>query len=271
VACNQAGVWNAAGAAFSFVVTPFLWQTWWFRLAALAGFTACVIGVVRYVSFRRLHRRLGVLEAQAALHRERARIAKDIHDDLGANLTQIALMGELARQDRDEPEKASERIGRISSTARQAIKSLDEIVWAVNPRNDTLAHLIDYAGQFAIDYLRVAGLRCRLDFPEQTPPRELSTDLRHNLFLVIKEALNNIVKHAKSSEVWFRARVTEQALELSVEDNGRGFARAPEDALSDGLRNMRQRLEDIGGECRIESTPGAGTKVIVHLPWPKAE
>jgi signal transduction histidine kinase len=158
-------------------------------------------------------------------------------------------------------------MGKISGTARQAIRSLDEIVWAVNPRNDTLAHLIDYAGQFALDYLRLAGIRCRLDLPEQTPVREFSTDLRHNLFLVIKEALNNIVKHAQATEVWLRAKVTAQALEISIEDNGRGFAGAPDDALADGLRNMRQRLADIGGECRIESQPGAGTKVSLRLPW----
>ena len=207
-ACNSEGVWSPAGASLRLVVTPFVWQTWWFRAAALAAFTLVVVAVVRYVSFRRLHRQLRLLEAQAALHKERARIAKDIHDDLGANLTQIALLGELARQDHGEPEKAAARIDTISSTARQAIKSLDEIVWAVNPRNDTLAHLIDYAGQFALDYLRLAGIRCRLDFPEQAPPRELSTEVRHNLFLVIKEALHNIVKHARATEVWLRAMVT---------------------------------------------------------------
>jgi signal transduction histidine kinase len=94
---------------------------------------------------------------------------------------------------------------KISATARQAVKSLDEIVWAVNPRNDTLGHLLDYAGQFALDYLRTVGIRCRLDFPEtEVPPYELSTDLRHNLFLVIKEALHNIFKHAGATEVWLR-------------------------------------------------------------------
>jgi signal transduction histidine kinase/ligand-binding sensor domain-containing protein len=268
-ACNSDGRWNQNEAALTLVVKPFFWQTWWFRSAALAAFTLAIVAIVRYVSFRRLHRQLRLLEAQAALQSERARIAKDIHDDLGANLTQIALLGELAQQDRGEPEKAAARIASISGTARQAIKSLDEIVWAVNPRNDTLTHLIDYTGQFAVDYLRLAGIRCRLDFPEQPPRRELSTEVRHNLFLVTKEALNNIVKHAGATEVWLRAKVTDERLELSIEDNGGGFAQAPDNAWADGLRNMRQRLEEIGGECHIKSQPGSGTMVALFLPWPK--
>lgn len=267
VACDTDGNWNGTGASLALTVAPFFYQTWWFRMTALAVFTVSIVALVRYVSFRRLHRQLRVLEQQAALHKERARIAKDIHDDLGANLTQIALLGELAQQDRGEPDKAAERMDKISGTARQAIKSLDEIVWAVNPRNDTFGHLVDYAGQFALDYLRLAGIRCRLDLPEQTPAHELSTDVRHNLFLAVKEALHNVVRHAQATEVWLRARVTPDALELSIEDNGRGFAAAPDDALADGLRNMRQRLAELGGECRIESRPGAGTKVNLRLPW----
>lgn len=268
-ACNDAGVWTAESTDFDFTVLPFFWQTWSFRAVALAAFTLGLVALVRYVSFRRLRFRLVELEQQAALHKERARIAKDIHDDVGANLTQIALLGELAQQDRSEPDKAVERISKISTTARQAIKSLDEIVWAVNPRNDTLSHLIDYAGQFALDYLRLAGIRCRLDFPEQAPEREVSTDVRHNLFLAIKESLNNIVKHARATEVWLRASADAHGLRFSVEDNGCGFERAPDDATADGLRNMRQRLAEIGGECRIESRIGAGTKVMFELAWPK--
>jgi signal transduction histidine kinase/ligand-binding sensor domain-containing protein len=267
IACNNEGVWDKTGAVLSLVVAPFFWQRLWFRIGGLTIFTLAIIAAVRIISFRRLHQRLLILEQQEALHRERARIAKDIHDDVGANLTQIALLGELAQQDRTEPEKAADRLGKISGTARQAIKSLDEIVWAVNPRNDTLAHLIDYAGQFAVDFLRAAGIRCRLDLPEQPPPRELSTDLRHNFFLVIKEALNNVAKHAHASEVWLRASITPQALEVIVEDNGCGFDKVPDNAVSDGLRNMRQRMQDIGGECRVESKVGAGTKVVIHLPW----
>ena len=237
----------------------------------LAAFTAGIITTVRYISFRRLQQQLHSLQQQAALQKERARIAKDIHDDLGASLTQIAYLGELAHLNRNAPEKVAERISNMSATARQAVKSLDEIVWAVNPRNDTLVHLIDYVNQFAFGYLRLTGIRIRLDFPGHIPQRELSADLRHNIFLTVKEALHNVVKHAGATEVRLSASVTEQSLEIGVEDNGCGFASQPDDALADGLRNMRQRMADIGGECRVESQPGGGTKVILHLPWPKLD
>jgi signal transduction histidine kinase len=249
-------------------VLPFAWQTWWFRLIALTGFTMIIAAIVRYVSFRRLRFQLRTLEQQQALHKERARIAKDIHDDVGANLTQIALMGDLVQQDAGKQDIFGSRLETISKTARQAVKSLDEIVWAVNPRNDTLAHLVDYTGQFAVDYLRVAGIRCRLDLPDQTPPREVSTDVRHNLFLVVKEALHNIVKHAHASEVWLRVAATQSHVQIIVEDNGIGFNLRPPAVEADGLSNMQQRIADIGGECKIESLAGAGTRVTVNFPRP---
>jgi signal transduction histidine kinase/ligand-binding sensor domain-containing protein len=263
IACNSDRVWNEAGDSLTLKVLPYYYETWWFHF--LAGLVAIglVAGAVRYSVTRRLHRRMEQLARQQAVERERARIAKDIHDDLGANLTLIAVLGDLAKQ-----EKAVERIEKMASTARQAVKSLDEIVWAVNPRNDTLAHLIDYTGQFTVDYLRAAGVRCLLDLPENAPPREISSAVRHNVFLVVKEALQNIVKHARATEVWLRVTATARGLRIVIEDNGGGFERAPENALADGLRNMQQRMKELGGECRIQSRVGAGTEIIVQLPWP---
>jgi signal transduction histidine kinase len=186
-------------------------------------------------------------------------------------LTQISFLGELADQDRNVPDKVGHHVNIIANTARRAVKSLDEIVWAVNPRNDTLAHFIDYTGQFALDYLRLAGVRCRLDLPEHVPARELSTDVRHNLFLVVKEAINNTVKYAHATELRLRIAVSDEKLELSVEDNGCGFAQPPTDNDADGLRNMRQRMADVGGQCWIQGRPGAGAKISLELPWAKAE
>jgi signal transduction histidine kinase/streptogramin lyase len=266
-ACNDAGVWNETGAGLRFTVEPFFWQTVWFRIATLAAFTLSVVGIVRYVSFRRLRGRLQKLEREASLNKERARIAKDIHDDVGASFAQIALVGELAREDIGAPAKAAEHVENISRIARDGINSLDEIVWAMNPKNDTLAHFLDYAGQYAVDYLRPAGVRCRVDFPQQPPDRALGADVRHELFLVIKESLHNIIKHAHAEEVWLRATINSTRMQLSIEDNGQGFASAPDNALADGLRNMSERLKAIGGVCEVTSRPNAGTHVKLMLPW----
>ncbi len=267
IACNNSGVWNDKGASLAFMVAPFFWQTWWFQTAVLATFTLCIIAIVRYVSFRRLHKRVRHLEQQTMLHKERARIAKDIHDDLGANLTQIALLSELAHQDMSTPQKASGHVDKISTTARQVMKSLDEIVWAVNPRNDTLPHLVDYLGQFTLDFLRAPGIRCRLDLPEHPPALNVPADIRHNLFLAVKEALNNIVKHSGAKEVRLGVDVSNGTLRVMVKDDGQGFERRPDDAWADGLRNMQNRMGEIGGDCAIESHSGAGTTITFNVPW----
>ena len=127
--------------------------------------------------------------------------------------------------------------------------------------------MIDYAAQFAVNYLQPAGMRCRLDLPDRAPNREVSTDVRHNLFLVIKEALHNVVKHSRASEVWLRVTATEDAMRVVIEDDGCGFDRPPDDPEADGLRNMKQRASRIGGDCTIESTKGRGTKVTVNHRW----
>lgn len=267
-ACNGNGVWNETGAALAFIVEPFVWQTWWFRLLAMLLFTAGVVAVVRYVSFRRLRLQLRALERQAELDKERARIARDIHDDVGGSLTQIKMLFELVQRDLVRPANAGSHVQQGLTTAQRAVKSLDEIVWAVNPRNDTLPHLIDYLGQFAVEFFRTAGTQCRVDLPDHPPDRTVPADVRHNLFLVVKETFTNISRHAGASEVRVGVAVDEASLRFVIEDNGRGFSREPNDAFADGLRNMRQRMEEIGGAVQIESATGAGTRVSFVYSWP---
>jgi signal transduction histidine kinase/ligand-binding sensor domain-containing protein len=263
IACNSDGVWNESGAELRVFIQPHFYETWWSRTLALLVLLGAVAMLVRRLAVRRLRQQMEELERKRMVERERARIAKDIHDDLGASLTLIAVLGDLAKK-----EKSEERIAKMSSTAREAVKSLDEIVWAVNPRNDTLAHLIDYTGQFAVDYLRDAGIRCLLDVPDHTPDRAVLANVRHNLFLVVKEALQNIVKHARATEVWLRVQAGETALRIVVEDNGCGFTAAPAEPEADGLENMRQRLAEVGGTCRVESQLGQGTSLTFELQWP---
>ena len=267
---NGDGPWSAT-PALGFVVNPFFWQTWWFRSLAVLLFTAGVIAVVRYVSFRRLHLQLRALEQQAALDKERSRIAKDIHDDLGGSLTQIKLLFELAQRRRTDPDKVDLLGQEGLATTRQIIKSLDEIVWAVNPRNDTLPHLIDYIGQFAIEFLARADIRCRVDLPDRPVAWAVSPEARHNLFLAVKEALNNVIRHAGANEVWLRVTVTDTLFTLVIEDNGHGFERLPPDGFADGLPNMNQRMAEISGWSNIESKAGMGTRVSLVFPKPNGQ
>ena len=266
-ACDNSGIWNERGAALAFRVQPFFWETWWFRLGVLGLLVGSVIALVRYVSFRRLRLRLRRLEQEAAVEKERARIAKDLHDDLGAHLSQIAMLSELAQSDYQKPEQAHGHIDQIFRTARSVTRSLDEIVWAVNPRNDSLDRFTAHLCTFAPEFLRAAGISCRLDVPMELPTTTLPANVRHHLYLAFKEALNNVVKHAGASEVWLRLQVTERNLRLIIEDNGRGFKPDGKGAPGeDGLVNLRQRMSEIAGRFEQHSEPGRGTRTVLAAP-----
>lgn len=264
-AANSDGVWNEAGATLAFAVEPFMWQRWWFRTGALLVFTGLVVALVRYVSYRRLRARLLALEKQVAIERERARIARDIHDDLGGSLTQIALLSDRALRERDTANPTAE-IAKISARVHEGIRSLDEIVWAINPSNDNLEHLVDYIGQFAVDFLRVAGIPCQIDLPVALPACALSAEARHGVFLAVKETLNNIVRHAQASEVTFRATLDATRIELTIVDNGRGFEVTTRDTFANGISNLQQRMRELGGSYTVESAIGNGTRVLISLP-----
>lgn len=143
---------------------------------------------------------------------------------------------------------------------------MDEVVWAINPRNDTLEGFLTYFGKFAQDYLTRADLRCRWNVPPEVPEVPLSADMRHSLYLACKEALHNIVKHARASEVSVSLELTQAGFTLAIEDNGLGFAAGAPPARGNGLANMRQRLNELQGRCCIESEPGRGTRVLFSLP-----
>jgi signal transduction histidine kinase len=267
IACNNSGVWNETGAMLQFTVLPFFWQTWWFRLGFVSAFTVCLIAVVYYLSVRRFRQELKRLEQETAVQKDRARIAKDLHDDLGANLSQIAMLSELAQTDLTKPAQAHVHIDQIFRTARLLTRSLDEIVWAVNPRNDSLDGFVVHICQLAPELLRAAGIRPRLDMPMEVPSIKLAPNVRHQLYLALKEALHNVIKHANATEVWVRLKISQNSLTLSVEDNGRGFETSSAPAIgSDGLTNLRHRMEEIGGQFEQQSEPARGTRITFVAP-----
>lgn len=250
-------------------VTPHFWKTrWFFGVVLLVAVGALLVGV-RYLTWRKMQARLETLERQRAIERERARIARDLHDDLGASLTQIALLSELANADLAQPELARTHLNQIFATAGGLARQLNEIVWAVNPANDTLEQFTSYICKFAQHYLSLVGIRCRLDFPEFVPNYPLPATERHNLSLATKEALHNIVKHAQAGQVWLRLKLEDDVLTLLIEDDGKGCDAEAVSVAGDGLSNMQQRMEQIGGHFTKQNRSGGGTTVRLVLPLPR--
>ncbi|MCX6872320.1 MAG: triple tyrosine motif-containing protein [Verrucomicrobia bacterium] len=270
MACSNDGVWNEEGASLAITVLPHVWQTTWFRLLGIATGMAGLIGTGWGIARRRARRRIARLKRLHALDRERSRIARDIHDDLGSNLTRIAWLSELARADKDLPDKVDGHSRKIGDYARQMVTSLDEIVWAVNPRNDTLQSLAQYLTHMAHEYLGPTSVSCRLEIPSDLPAAVLPAEIRHDLFLASKEALHNILKHAAASEARIRLALADGVLTLVVEDDGRGFdLAAPSSGRpGHGLRNLRQRIENLGGRFQCESAAGCGTRLTFTLKLP---
>jgi ligand-binding sensor domain-containing protein/signal transduction histidine kinase len=265
IAANNDGVWNAAGASFSLTVVPPFWRTAWFLTVAFCSLGLLLALVVRFVSVRKLRTRLVALEHQQALERERARIARDMHDHLGASLTRIGLLGELVRRHAGPSPELAEQAGKITDATLEVAKALDEIVWTVNPGNDTLARLIAYIGQYADELFSLTELRTRFDLPVDPPHLPLTAEFRHHVFLAAKEALNNVVKHAQASEVHLRIGYANDLLEIDIEDDGRGLPPDVDTVTGNGLRNLRQRMSDLGGSLALTSQPGLGTRVCLRL------
>lgn len=280
-ACNNDGIWNETGAALAIHVLPFFWQTWWFRIPAVVIVLGLNGAAARYYALRRLRRRLEQINRERAVENERSRIAQDIHDDLGANLTEITLLSELAQSEDAPPHEVQSDIRKIAVRARELTRSVDATVWAVNPRYDNFDSFVSYACTYAEDYLSSAGIRLRMEVPAELPSHALPPEVRHNVFLILKEALNNTVKHAAATEVWLRIHVQPDGFSLAIEDNGKGFnlAAADEKAISeagsldlaatqkDGLFNMRKRMESVGGQLELTSQPDQGTKIRLQVKF----
>jgi signal transduction histidine kinase len=265
VGCNGDGVWNETGASVAFYLQPHFWQTWWFQGLAVTGVVGVVGTIARFIIVQKMRQKLALLEMQHSLEKERARISRDIHDDLGATLTQITLLSELAQRKANDPPKVSLYTAQISQTARELVQAMDEIVWAVNPRNDRLPMVTGYIFQHAEKFFAGTPVHCRFDSPEELPDHALSAEVRHHLFLAAKEALNNVARHSGATEVWVRWKLVDGELQLCIEDNGKGFTARPGAQFGNGMVNMKKRMEEIGGGFEATSIVGAGTTVRLTL------
>jgi signal transduction histidine kinase len=206
-------------------------------------------------------------ERQHLLEAERSRLARDLHDELGTSLTEVSLLANVGAGTPPTLEKAADRFHLIADKAARVIDALDVIVWAVNPATDALQPMADYITSFVREFLSAAGIRCRLKVPIQFPNITLDSQTRHNLFMAVKEALNNAARHSSATEIEFKMAVVDGCLHIAIVDNGVGFDTRSTSAGM-GLANLRRRLERIGGHCHIESVRGSGTAVTMYLPLP---
>ena len=251
-----------------FVVVRF-WQTWWFRGLVAMFILAGVGATVRVLEKRKYQFRLRHAEQERALEQERSRIAQDLHDELGSLLTRISLLGGLLHTDKGNPGQVETHAGKISQAADQTVRALEEIVWAVGPGSDTLQSLVDYIAHFAIELFEGNATRCRLDLPQDLPTRPLPPDVRHNIFLIVKESLTNVLKHAGGSVVHLQIKTDGRTLKIVIADDGKGFdANSPASEQRNGLGNMRRRAEAVGGTLALTSEPGRGTRVEFNVNFP---
>lgn len=240
------------------------WQSGWFQ-AALWIF-GCVTGLL----YLRVLAKLTVQSrAQKMLDTERARIARDIHDELGARLTELALEGEVAQTELPSESPVRPRLEALCEKARSVSGALDEVIWMVNSRRDTLRDFANFACRHSQRFLSQTSIRCRLDVDADLPEALFELPVRRNLLLGVKEALNNAAKYSHASEVLLSIQRRGQTLLVIVEDNGGGFDLEKADPARNGLTNMIERMREVGGECRILTKPGGGCRVEFQVPLPR--
>jgi len=271
---NHDGVWNEQGASIKITIVPPVWMTWWFRTVGVMIVLAAVAGTAKYISVRKFKKRVEELERRHALENERKRISKDMHDELGANLTRIAILSEVSKNDMGDSTKLQTNLEKIAETARATIDGMSEIIWAINPQNNTLDNLSAYLRKCAAVVFEMTPVQCRLDFPETVPEHPISAEFRRHIFMVVKEAMHNVVKHAKATEVEMKLISNDHTLEILIKDNGQGFVPATISGAEtpngrgvpgggNGLPNMHKRMAEVGGQFEIQSQPQRGTTVRI--------
>jgi len=264
-AAGPRGDWGAP-AEFAFTLAPHFHQTWSFYVLC-ATVVLAAGGTLHVLRMRGLHR-IEELERLHALDQQRSRIARDLHDDLGADLSRIAILSERLRLEDLPPEAGRAQLEAIATSSRDMVGNIRELVWATDPRNDRLGNLAAYLREHVANLLADAGLRAELDFLEGLPPCTVPSEYRRNVFLAVKEAVGNVLKHARATDVRVRFYAERGQLEIRVADNGQGFGAATVGPFHNGLHNMRQRIEALGGSLTVTSETGRGTTVEIHVPLP---
>ncbi|MCK9399483.1 MAG: GAF domain-containing sensor histidine kinase [Bacteroidales bacterium] len=205
------------------------------------------------------------LDRQLMLERERARISQDMHDDVGASLTRISMMSDLVKNRTDIGVGSRQWLGQISDTSRGLMEEMNQIIWALNPKNDNLEGLVTYLRRFAFEYLEPTAISCVFDLPGELPNQALSVEVRRNVYLVVREALHNVVKHAGATKVQISLVMNQNGFRILIKDDGKGFDPGKLEFPGNGLVNMKKRMNDIGGGFLISSGIGDGTEILIDV------
>jgi signal transduction histidine kinase/ligand-binding sensor domain-containing protein len=256
-------MYAAQTISYSFTIEPPWWQTWWFRIVTGIFIIGFLIAAVRFYYKRKLEKTKAILEKQQAIEKERTRIATDMHDDLGAGLSRIKFLSETIGIKKQKDEPIEEDISKIRDYSHEMIEKMGEIVWALNEKNDSLSDLLAYTRSYAVGYLSQNGISCTVEAPDQLSQDFVSGEFRQNIFLTVKEALHNIVKHSQANHVTIKIK-SDTLLEILIQDDGIGFEKKNIRPYSNGLFNMEKRVKEIGGQISITSEKGT----IVHISVP---
>lgn len=248
--------------SLAFAVAPPFYATWWFRTLLVIALAGLGYLILRFFLKRKYERELAIVRQEQALAEERNRISADMHDDLGSELTNIVILSRIARSENGQ---GDESIQKIDTAASGVITKMNEIIWALNPAHDTLKSLSSYIQSYANNFLEFHDLNGRVVMPDQLPEKELKSAFRRNYFLIVKECLQNINKHAQAERVDLYAYYNLGILYLTIEDDGRGFDFENLGSGGNGLKNIKRRANSIGGKVEFSSTPGKGSVFVIRV------
>ncbi len=256
------GIYPDSETEFAFSINPPWWQTWFFRGIFILLTLIIVAIIVKVYVNRKLTMQRNRLEKQQAIQKERARIATDMHDDLGAGLSSIKFLSEKLKRS-STSDVTSADADRIVTNSNDLVQKMNEIIWAMNEKNDTLEDLLFYTRSYAVEYCEENNLACTVYLPDNINEMYVSGEIRRNVFLIIKESLHNVVKHAQATGVKINFKTGDQNLYTSIQDNGRGFSRE-QNTDGNGLINIRKRINNLGGQLIIQN--GVGVTIEFTIP-----
>ncbi len=264
--CNNDGIWNDKPAEFHFIINPPFWRTWWFITLALIIITGILAAIIRLIMYRKYRKKINELARLQEIEKIRTTLSKDIHDGAGASLSKIALLSESLKAEINGSANSLKKLNQISGLSRRVIDDFREIIWSTNPRYDNMAALMAYSRNYCNDLFENSGIECCLDFSDNGNDIYISPLKRQSFFLILKEAVHNVIKHSAATRCDVEIKVSPNNVSLKVGDNGKGFDKTQTGTFSNGLSNMNKRANACQGKFEIKSVPENGTTVLLDIP-----